>query len=93
MIYNLYKWKVVPMYNQPYLPPEANSICLSGYRDNENFPVKTTPIKEVNGREITTLTGSVYILEDIDVDYLSWCIDNNIEYDYDNPIKILNKQK
>lgn len=88
MIYNLYKWRVVPLYNNACLAPEANSACLSGYRDGETFPIKTSPIKEVNGRQITTLSGSVYILEDIDVDYLSWCIDNNIDYNYDNPIKI-----
>lgn len=93
MIYNLYKWSVVPLCNQPCLPPEANPICLSGYRNDETFPVKTTPVKKVNGREITTLSGSVYILEDIDIEYLSWCNNNNINYDYDNPIKIINHKK
>lgn len=88
MTYNLYKWRVVPLYNKSYLAPEANPVCLSGYRNDETFPIKTSPIKKADGRQITTLSGSVYILEDIDVDYLSWCIDNNIDYNYDNPIKI-----
>lgn len=88
MKYHLYKWKITSKYNNPWLAPEANPICLIGFRDDENFPVKTTPIVSANGREITTYSGSVYILEDIDHDYLMWCNNNNIVYDYFNPIII-----
>lgn len=86
--YNLHRWLVAGWYDNPYLAPEANPICLIGYKAGDNKRTKTTPIKFANGTTITTESGSVYHLQDIHPDYLKWLDDHKIKYDPDNPIKI-----
>ncbi len=83
--YHLYKWSVT--YPHHYLAPEAQSACLSGYRDDEPTFVRTSSIISVNGREIKT-HNSLYILEDIDEGYLKWMKENGYSYNYDNPITL-----
>lgn len=84
--YSLYKWSVV-LDDDPFRAPEINPGRLFGFRDQETKTVRTSPIVSANGREITTLSGSVYVLEDIDPEYLSWLEDNGLTYDPVNPIK------
>ena len=84
--YRLYRWSVTN--SGPWVAPEAQLHFLVGHRDQDPKRVKTSCIVETNGREITTNSGSVYILEDIDQDYLKFLDDNGLEYDPDNPIKI-----
>lgn len=92
MKYSLYKWSIVPTFDDPFKAPEINPGRLFGFRDQDPKSVRTSPIVSVNGREITTSSGSVYILEDIDPAYLSWLEDNGFEYDPVNPIKIKKKK-
>ncbi len=87
--YKLYKWQIIGSTTDPFVAPESNPPRLFGYRDNETVPVRTSPIAHVNGNIITTYSGSVYILEDIDPDYFQWIIDNNISFDPLNPIRII----
>lgn len=84
--YHLYKWSVV-ISEDPYQAPETNHQRLRGYRDSENRAVKTSPLIKVDGRKITTQSGNIYILEDIDANYLKWMQDNGYEYNPENPIK------
>lgn len=86
--YHLHRWSLTFYARSPYLAPEQCPLSLIGYRDQESEPVHTSDIKKVNGREVTTRSGSIYILEDISVEYLAWLNDNNIEYDPTNPIKV-----
>lgn len=86
--YHLFRWKVVSKDDSPYIAPEQRVVYLWGFRDQDEYPVHTTRIVSVNGREVTTKSGSIYILEDIDPDYLAWMIKNNIDWDDQNPIKI-----
>jgi hypothetical protein len=87
--YHLYRWRVVEKFDNPYLAPELNPKALEGYRDEDNKYVRTSPIAKVNGKEITTESGSVYILEDIDTDYREWLAEQEgLEFDPDNPILI-----
>lgn len=84
--YYLHRWSVVG--GDPYRPPEENVIRLSGFRDQDERKINTSVIVGVNGREVTTYSGSVYILEDIDPDYLNFLNDTGKIYDPINPIKV-----
>jgi hypothetical protein len=86
LIYNLKRWSV--SVRDPYKAPEQMNASLVGFRDNETKPVITSPIVGVNGKTITTLSGSTYILEDPDPEYLDFLFENNIPFDPINPIKI-----
>ena len=88
MQYHLHRWSVVGDYG---IAPEARHIRLCGFRNTEERMVFTSAVVEANGRSITTESGSVYILEDIDPDYLLMLRDNNIPYDPENPIRIISK--
>lgn len=83
--YHLYRWSVTGDFFQA---PEIRQISLVGFRDQETKSVRTSHVMEVNGREITTRSGSVYILEDMDPDYRKFLEDTGYNIDEDNPIKI-----
>ncbi len=85
-IYHLYRWSLVSSID-PYQAPETKKPRLTGFRDQDKNQVTTSPIIEVNGREITTYSGSVYILEDIDPDYLKFLDATGEVYDPENPIR------
>ena len=85
-IYHLHKWAVVSD-NDPYRAPEARSICLTGFRDNEVSQVITSEVVEINGNYIRTWSGSIYILDDVDPEYAAWMKANGIDFDPENPIK------
>lgn len=98
-VWYLYQWGVTGASNNPYLAPEVNPKCLIGFRFDHKIlwdqnltlnckRVLTSPIIKINGKEIHTKSGSLYILEDIDPDYLQWIKENNIKYDSNNPLKI-----
>lgn len=84
--YKLHRWSVV-FDTDPYKAPEARCSYLQGYRDQETQQIITSGIAKVNGREITTNSGSIYILEDICSDYLDWLDQNGYAIDPTNPIK------
>lgn len=89
--YHLHKWSVSQS-SDPYLAPELNRDRLAGFRDDEDRPVVTSRIVKVEGRSITTASGSVYILEEIDPEYLQWLKENgHAEPDYENPITFRKK--
>lgn len=83
--YSLHNWCVT---RDLWQAPEVGGQRLKGYRNDEKLHrVITSPIVKVEGRNITTQSGSVYVLQEIDPDYLKWMQDNGIAYDPENPIK------
>jgi hypothetical protein len=88
----LKEWYIVGV-AEPYLAPEACKPSLAGNVYNHpNFSdgshITTSVIKTIDGRTITTITGSVYILDGKPSDdYLQWCDKNGFIYDSNNPIK------
>ena len=82
---NLENWSVT-LRGDYYTPPEACSKCLQGLNE-DGFNIVTSPIVAVNGRVVTTYSGSVYLLGTVDPNYLDWLKDNNMPYDEVNPIK------
>lgn len=85
--YHLHRWSVIGDDN-PYRAPEQSAIRLSGFRNQDSRRVTTSVIVAVNGREIETYSGSIYILEDIDPDYLKHLDSIGETYNFDNPIRI-----
>ena len=86
MTIRFYNWSVIANAT-PYTAPEAITYHLCGTRFGESLPVTTTAIVSSNGREVTTQSGSVYLLGSIDPSYIKFMHDNNIKYDYNQPIK------
>jgi hypothetical protein len=80
----------------PYLPPEAFGIYLAGeiYGRGGRFvdgkKVTTSRVVSVDGRMITTKSGSVYeLVGDPESGYLDFLKEIGKEYDPINPIKII----
>jgi hypothetical protein len=93
--YRLHKWSVTDGFvDDPYLAPERRiQKFLIGFRDDETRQIRTSMIVKIDGRTITTYSGSTYILEDIDPDYLLWMNEHGYIYDYDHPIADKRKQR
>lgn len=89
--YHLHRWAVTMM-GDTYTAPEARTYCLTGFRDEETKAIVTSTIVSVQGREVTTYSGSVYILEDISPDYLKWLDENGFEVSADSPICFTRKK-
>lgn len=83
--YQLHKWAVVGD-GDPWVAPELCSKRLTGYRDKETKQVVTSPIVKVEGKKITTRSGSVYILEDVSEQYREWLRDSGIPFNPEQPI-------
>jgi len=86
--YHLHNWSVGVSSEDAFSAPEQGAKRLHGCRCEDDLEVTTSVIVSVNGREITTSSGSIYILEEIDPEYLNWMKENNISYDEENPVKI-----
>ena len=86
MEYHLKNWSLI-VRGDPYMAPELSCQQLRGVRDDDPREITTSRIVAVDGRRITTYSGSVYVLEDINEDYLSWMMENGYVYDPENPIK------
>lgn len=85
--YHLHCWSVGST-GDPFQAPELHHKRLAGRRCEDDREIVTSSIVSVDGRRVTTYSGSVYILEDIDPSFLAWMKDNNYEYDPENPIKV-----
>lgn len=88
----LRNWSCCYWDGNPFIAPEARPLALQGEAyGHPRFPdgnkVKTGPIAAINGRVITTESGSVYSLGDPHPDYLKWLTDNGRKYDVEHPIK------
>jgi hypothetical protein len=86
----LNQWSVSYEGDPDYSAPEAMRICLRG-RTDDGREVRTSYIVTVEGRRITTRSGSVYTLGIVDPDYLKWLKTNGISYNERQPITIHKK--
>ena len=88
--YHLHRWSIGTRFNQePSAGPGQQHRSLFGIRAEDGREVVTSYIVKVEGKNITTYSGSVYILEDIDPTYLAWMTEHGYTYDPENPIKII----
>ena len=101
MAYQLKNWAVVSNQDS-YTPPECVKLHLSGEvygrdpraSDGKEFPdgkkVYTSSVKDIDGRLITTRSGSVYeLVGDPDPEYLEFLKEIGRVYDPVNPIKVI----
>lgn len=75
-------WAVVVKADR-YTPPEVMRECLSGkvfghYKYPDGDEITTSYIVKVEGRRITTYSGSVYLLGQPSVGYVQWCMENGV---------------
>lgn len=81
----------------PYNPPEYARKMIGGeVYGNPRFPdghkIVTSSITKVDGRIVTTNSGSVYELGTPSPDYINWLKENNMELPTPEcPIKIFEK--
>ena len=85
-MYTLSQWGVTNTPNV-FLAPECVRTHLSGFREDDQQYVLTSPIIEVNGRIITTQSGSTYFLREPNPKYLAYLEEIGYAYDEENPIK------
>lgn len=83
-----------------YTPPELIKIHLVGIVYNHPDPrhhngkeIITSFIVNVSGRYITTRSGSIYYLGEVDKEYKDWMDKNNINFDPENPIKMIKHEE
>jgi hypothetical protein len=93
-IMKLNNWSVVYGEQNPYLAPELRSARLHGIVDDhprlgKNVEVTTSKIVKAEGLIITTNSGSIYELELVDLKYLEYLQENNINFNPKQPITIL----
>ena len=93
-------WAVVSASSDPYRAPEQAGIAISGilrdaspHDDREGRRVWTSRVVSVNGRVVTTRSGSVYHLGSIHPEYREWIRKNRPEWDWRNPIKDIAPRK
>lgn len=91
-MYRLEQWKIITS-DDGYTAPELQRKTLAGrVFDNPNFEDGTKiftsrPVK-VEGKIVTTMSGSQYLLGELDPKYAKWVKENYPQFDPDNPLKI-----
>jgi hypothetical protein len=92
--YLLDDWEVESVPNNPYTPPEHLPRVLHGkVYGHPKYPsghrIRTSSLRSVSGRVVTTASGSEYELGTPSIDYVAWVMDNCPEkWDPTNPIRI-----
>ena len=77
-MFKLEKWSVCSVYKacDLYIPPESQQIALQAREsDRPGFEdgITTSRIIKVQGRVVTTKSGTQYLLGEPDPDYVIWC--------------------
>lgn len=78
-----------------YDPPELQRVRLGGityghHAHSDGTSVITSEIASVNGKYVTTRSGTVYLLQDVCDGYRTWCREKlGKEIDINNPIKLI----
>ena len=90
-------WSVVSD-SDPFKVPEQSKIRLQGEvtghpRFDEGHRVTTSTIVKIEGKLVSTYSGSVYELGEIDPLYKKWVDKNYPDWDPENPIKMVENFK
>ena len=92
-------WCVSVAHADAYQPPECQRHCISGVVAEHtssrsgvtrtNVRVTTSYIVSVDGKEVTTRSGSVYTLGKVEESYREWLKENRPDWDEENPITMI----
>jgi hypothetical protein len=85
--YHLREWSVVTI-GGPYDAPELCGIALMGRRAEDGKAVRTSNVATAEGIRITTTSGSVYMLEDVDPRYEQYLRNRGTPLNPLNPITV-----
>lgn len=95
-------WYVSVSEADAYQPPENQRQCLTGVvakhksiRDGvvrDNVRVTTSYIVDVDGKEVTTRSGSVYTLGKIQHEYREYLREIRPDWDEENPITMIGEK-
>lgn len=83
-VHRMTDWCITDEYDYKSALPKRR--CVYGKKDGDNYRTLTSPIVEFRGRVVVTQSGTIYILGSIDSSFIKHIQDNNIPYDYQNPI-------
>jgi hypothetical protein len=86
MRYHLERWSVHT--NNPFDAPECVRIRLRGVRTEDDRAVITSYVASVSGREVTTQSGTVYVLGTPSLEYVTWLGENEIPLDIEHLIRV-----
>lgn len=87
----LSEWSVTNSSDSPYAPPELAGKALVGVvighpRKIDGSRIKTSTIRTVEGRLVTTWSGTVYLLQDPCPEYREWLREHKPNWNPDRPI-------
>lgn len=104
--YKLENWSVIETPNSPYVPPECKVKRLHGscperarevyYKLTEDLQkddITTSAISKIDGRKITTESGNIYLLGEVDPKYIEYLDSIGIKLDQENPIKWIKEKE
>jgi hypothetical protein len=80
-------WRCIPANDDPFMAPELAGICIAGRFGDKH--IRTSRVKHVEGRMVTTASGNGYELGEVDPDYLDWIKSEGRSFDPANPIKVV----
>jgi hypothetical protein len=86
----LKNWSII--LDRWYLPPEYKRAHLKGYayghpEYKDGTLVKTSIIVETEGFLVKTATGTIYLLEDPDPEYILWLRLNHLKFNNERPFE------
>lgn len=75
-----------------WTPADSMPTCLKGIvsghpKFGSGKLITTSQIALVEGREITTKSGTIYLLGKVSQQYVKWCHANGIKYDDIKPVQ------
>lgn len=93
MIPVIHDWSTCSGSDNPYLAPEVAGVAIQGRAfgmpdHKEGGGIRTSRIVTVEGRVVTTRSGSKYRLGRISPEFRKWLREQGREYDPRNPIKV-----
>ena len=94
MLVRIEQWGLGSDEDDVYRAPETRRHCLRGviyghHRKPDGSSVQTSPVVSVNGREVTTKSGTIYLLGEPHPDYVEYLRGIGRSIDPEQPIKVV----
>jgi len=91
-MYQLQQWAVRTLPSS-FMEPEVAGLVLTGYvldhpKHAPDQIICTSPIVQVQGKRVTTASGSVYILGEPEEGYAQYCREIGLPIDPEQPIRV-----